>query len=106
MYYICIYVGSCDCNSINEAAIIGAIVGVMFIIIIIMVITNIMVWIYCFRRRQHTGTYMVCESVKCFTKKFTKILHSKFSIPLHSHASMRLAKDHLLKLLILSEDYY
>ena len=66
------YVGNCDGTSNNNAAIIGAIVGVDCTVIIIMVITNIMVWIYCFRRRQHTGMYMVCESVKCFTKNLQK----------------------------------
>ena len=49
------YVGDCDDTIINDTTVIGAIVGVVFIIIIIMVITNIMVWIYCFRRRDYTG---------------------------------------------------
>ena len=48
------YTDNCDNN--NEI-LIGAIVGVDCTVIIIMVITNIMVWIYCFRRRHHTGVY-------------------------------------------------
>ena len=47
------YIGSCDSN--NNGAVIGAVVGVDCVVIIIMVITNIMVWIYCFRKRHHTG---------------------------------------------------
>ena len=50
-----IYVDSCDTN--NNAAIIGAIVGVDCTVIIIMVITNILVWIYCFRRRHYAGMH-------------------------------------------------
>ena len=59
-FYYClflrIYVGSSDGTGGNDAAMIGAIVGVGLIIIIIMVITNMM-WIYCFRRR-HPGIYI------------------------------------------------
>ena len=54
--YMCIYVADCDNN--HNVSIIGAIVGVDCTVIIIMVITIIMVWIYCFRRRHHTGSYM------------------------------------------------
>ena len=50
-----------DCDSCNNAAIIGAIVGVDCTVIIIMVITNIMVWIYCFRRRNHTGSVVAIK---------------------------------------------
>ena len=46
-----------SCDSSNNGALIGAIVGVDCTVIIIMVITNIMVWIYYFRRRHHTGTH-------------------------------------------------
>ena len=60
---VCMYVGDCDDTIINDATVIGAIVGVMFIIIIIMVITNIMVWIYCFRRRDYTGITMDCNII-------------------------------------------
>ena len=49
------FIDSYDSN--NTAAIIGAIVGVICTVIIIMVITNIMVCIYCFRKRHHTGMY-------------------------------------------------
>ena len=50
---MCIHVD--DCDSSNNGALIGAIVGVDCTVIIIIVITNITVWIYCFRRRHHTG---------------------------------------------------
>ena len=50
------YVDSYD--SSNNGALIGAIVIADCTVIIIMVITNIMVWIYCFRKRQHTGIYV------------------------------------------------
>ena len=43
----------CDCN--NNVTLIGAVVGADCVVIIIMVITNIMVWIYCFRKRHHIG---------------------------------------------------
>ena len=56
--FLHIYVGSSDGTGGNDAAMIGAIVGVGLIIIIIMVITNIMIWIYCFRRRHHPGIYI------------------------------------------------
>ena len=59
----CMYVGDCDDTIINDVTVIGAIVGVVFIIIIIMVITNIMVWIYCFRRRDYTGITMDCNII-------------------------------------------
>ena len=45
----------------NNVVLIGAVVGVDCTIIIIMVITNIMVWIYCFRRRHHTDT--ICKGM-------------------------------------------
>ena len=51
--YVRTYVDSCDDN----VTLIGAVVGAFCVIIIIMVITNNMVWIYCFRKRQHTGSY-------------------------------------------------
>ena len=57
-----IYVADCDSNN-NNAVIIGAIVGVDCTVIIIMVITNIMVWIYCFRRRGHTGILCIYVTV-------------------------------------------
>ena len=63
-YYVILftmYVDDCDSN--NNAAIIGAVVGVLCTVIIIMVITNIMVWIYCFRRRDHTGTVVYSYKV-------------------------------------------
>ena len=44
------------CDSNNNAVTIGAVAGVNCVVIIIMVITNIMVWIYCFRKKHHTGT--------------------------------------------------
>ena len=47
------YIGSCDSN--DNVTLIGAVVGVDCVVIIIIVITNIMVWIYCFRRKHHTG---------------------------------------------------
>ena len=40
----------------NSEVLIIAVVGVDCTIIIIMVIINIMIWIYCFRKRHHTGT--------------------------------------------------
>ena len=49
------YVDSCDTN--NNGVIIGAVVGVDCVVIIIIMITNLMVWIYCLRKRQHTGSY-------------------------------------------------
>ena len=59
------YVDDCEPCDINEGcdsswngAIIVTVVGVFCVVIIIMVITNIMVWIYCFRKRHHTGTYI------------------------------------------------
>ena len=54
--YIYVDKSSCD-NSINNGALIGAVVGVDCTVIIIMVITNIMVWIYCFRKRKNSGGY-------------------------------------------------
>ena len=45
----------------NNVAFIGAVVGVDCAVIIIMVITNIMVWIYCFRKRHHTDT--ICKGM-------------------------------------------
>ena len=56
-----------DCYSSNNAAIIGAIVGVDCTVIIIIVITNIMVWIYCFRIRDHTGIYKVVNEISSYT---------------------------------------
>ena len=57
------YVGSCDDTSTNNGALIGAIVAVDCTVIIIMVITNIMVWIYCFRRMDYKGgTMVLCET--------------------------------------------
>ena len=52
--YFC-YVDSCDSN--NNGALIGAVVGVDCAGIIIMMIINFVVWIYCFRNRYHKGTY-------------------------------------------------
>ena len=54
---MCIHVDDCDSN--NNGALVGAIVGVDCTVIIVMVITNIMVWIYCIRRSDHTGRYTV-----------------------------------------------
>ena len=49
-----IYIHSCDSD--NSAVLIGVVVGVVdCAVIIIMVITNIIVWLYCFRKRHHTG---------------------------------------------------
>ena len=57
------HVGNCDGTNINDVAIIGAIVGVDCTVIIIMVITNIMVWIYCIRRMDYKGgTMVLCET--------------------------------------------
>ena len=58
-YIIVNYINiACEpCDSNNNAAIIGAIVGVA--VIIIMVITNIMIWIYCLRKKDHTNKSMV-----------------------------------------------
>ena len=53
VHVLFIYVDSCDGN--YNITLIGAVVGVCCVVIIIMVITNIMVWIYCFRKRHHTG---------------------------------------------------
>ena len=53
------HVGNCDGTNINDLAIIGAIVGVYCTVIMIMVITNIMVWIYCIRRMDYKGGTMV-----------------------------------------------
>ena len=53
------YVGKESCNnSNNTGTLIGAVVAVDCTVIIIMVITNIMVWIYCFRKRKHTGSFI------------------------------------------------
>ena len=59
------YADGCDSN--NNGVVIGAVVGVDCVVIIIMVITNIMVWIYCFRKRHHTGiaTTYVTRFAKC-----------------------------------------
>ena len=54
---MCIHVD--DCDSSNNGVVIGAIVGVDCTVIIIIVITNVMVWIYYFRRRDHTGWYTI-----------------------------------------------
>ena len=48
-----LYVDNYDSN--NSGAVTGAVVAVFCVIIIIMVITNIMIWIYCFRKNYHTG---------------------------------------------------
>ena len=60
-----LYVDNCDSN--NSGAVTGAVVAVFCVVVIIMVVTNIMVWIYCFRKNYHTGrlyvpTY-VCTSM-------------------------------------------
>ena len=52
------YVDSCDSN--NNGALIGAVIGVDCAGIIVMMIINLVVWIYCFRKRQHTGSYTYC----------------------------------------------
>ena len=59
MQFIQYYAGICEaCDNNDNGAIIGAVVGAFCVVIIIMVITNIMVWIYCIRIRHHTGTYI------------------------------------------------
>ena len=68
MYTVCIirmyalrtnYLHTIDtCDSNSNAVTIGAVVGAFCVVIIIMVITNIIVWIYCFRKRHHTGMYV------------------------------------------------
>ena len=45
----------------SNVVLIGAVVGVDCTVIIIMLITNIMVWIYCFRKRHHTDT--ICKGL-------------------------------------------
>ena len=50
------YLDTNDSN--NSATLIGAVVGVICVVILIIVISNIMIWIYCFRKRHHTGTYI------------------------------------------------
>ena len=47
-----------SCDSDNSGVLIGVVVGVFCIVIIIMVITNIMVWIYCFRKKHHVDEGM------------------------------------------------
>ena len=54
----CFMVDSCNCDSNWSGAVIGALVGAVCVVIIIMAITKIMVWIYFFRKRHHTGTYV------------------------------------------------
>ena len=56
MNILCMYIDDCDCN--NNAILIGVVAGVDCVVIIIVVITNIIVWIYCFRKKHHTGMYM------------------------------------------------
>ena len=60
-YKIVNYVNiACEpCDSSNNGVVIGAIVGVDCTVIIIMVITNVMVWIYYFRKKDHTNKGIV-----------------------------------------------
>ena len=69
MLYWFIHVDSCDSNDIN-ATLIGAVIGVVCAFIIIMVITNIMVWICCFRKRNQTGTYYMATLKTLLTIDF------------------------------------
>ena len=57
LYILFVSVDSWD----NNVVLIGTIVGVDCTVIIIIVITNIMVWIYCFRKRNHTDT--ICKGM-------------------------------------------
>ena len=52
----------CDGKDNSNGVTIGAVVGAFCVVIIIMVITNIMVWINCFRKRHHTGMYLLLSS--------------------------------------------
>ena len=52
--HLAMYLDTCDCNT----TLIGAVVGVICLVILIIVISNIMIRIYCFRKRHHTGTYV------------------------------------------------
>ena len=78
--FICV-----DDHSNINAAIIGAIVGVDCTVIIIMVITNIMVWIYCFRRRDHTGihTYLLVNGIQFIIVSSVCIIYVGTSSDLH-----------------------
>lgn len=62
MYYVVLFVYVDISDSSNNAAVTGAIIGVVCTVIMILVIANIMVWIYCYRRRKrhHIGTYIMC----------------------------------------------
>ena len=53
-----LYIDNCNCDSNWSGAIIGAVVEVDCVVIIIMVITNIMVWIYCFRDTIQVHSYI------------------------------------------------
>ena len=65
------HVGNCDGININDVAIIGAMVGVDCTVIIIMVITNIMVWIYCIRRMDYKGGTMVLVKLASYLCSIT-----------------------------------
>ena len=55
--YLCMYTDGCDDS--NNGVLIGAVVGVDCVVIIIMVITNIIIWLYCFRKRQYIGMTVI-----------------------------------------------
>jgi len=63
MNILCIYIDECDCN--NNAILIGVVAGVDCAVIIIVVITNIIVWIYCFRKKHHTGIHACVYTYVC-----------------------------------------
>ena len=52
----------------NSVVTIGAVVGAFCVLVITTVITNIMVWICCFRKRHHTGMYVATSNVTAFGK--------------------------------------
>ena len=94
MYYIytCIlfiYVDGCD----NNVALIGAVVGVDCTVIIIMVITNIMVWIYWFRKRHHTCA--ICKG-----------LYTYIRIYVHNHKNERTIQARGIDLCLLALHYH
>ena len=73
MYVLFVHIGSCD-------DLIGAVVGVDCVVIIIMVITNIMIWIYCFSRRNYPSTYVRIHRVQLNLHMLDVNMLCKFTI--------------------------
>ena len=83
------YLDTCDCN--NSATLIGAVVGVICLVILIMVISNIMIWIYCFRKKHHTGMY-VCSYIRMYIATDIKLATKKLASQVKLATILKLAK--------------